>query len=233
MKPYYQDEWVTLYHGDCLTITDWLAADVLVTDPPYGIAFASHGTNVAAYAGEVTRSLNADREMTREDTKVRDAACALWGYDKPALIFGHWRSPKPHRTQNRLVWAKECPTSGGAGPWRPSDEEIYLTGWKTRKHRRPGEQPGRTVIEYRNPHFGQTDANGRLHPSIKPVGLLIYLIEFCQPGIIADPFAGSGSTLVAAKALGRKAIGVELEERYCEIAARRLAQDVLDFGEPA
>lgn len=69
------------------------------------------------------------------------------------------------------------------------------------------------------------------YPTPKPVALMEMLIEKCPPGTIADPFAGSGSTLIAAKMLGRKAIGVEIEERYAEIAARRLLQDGLPFGE--
>ena len=81
----------------------------------------------------------------------------------------------------------------------------------------------------------QLASEGKVHPTQKPLGLMRFCIAVAGDKVVTvlDPFAGSGSTLVAARNLGRKAIGVELEERYCEIAANRLRQDVLDFGDPA
>lgn len=220
-EPYYSDGLVTLYHGDCREITAWLDADVLVTDPPYGIQHSAHGDNAPAIAGEARTGRSSLRVLTAEHVDVRDAALQLWG-DRPALVFGHWRAPRPARTMMRLIWDKRVIGMGGVGVWRPADEEIYLLAWP---NPRGGSSSDSSVIRC-NANRG---AEREDHPTPKPVGLMEHLIERTPAGVVADPFTGSGSTLVAAKQLGRRAIGVELEERYCEIAARRLAQDTL-FG---
>lgn len=212
--PFYSDDSVTLYHGDCREVTDWLAADVLVTDPPYGIGW-SISTNKAAKSKAHAGIAN------DADTQARDAVIHLWG-DRPALVFGTWAEQMTEPKQT-LVWRKPVDSGvvGSTTGYRRDTELVFLIGaWPVRN------SAWSSVIE--------TDTGkGRYlngHPHAKPDHLMQTLISRCPPGVISDPFAGSGSTLVAAKNLGRKAIGVELEERYCEIAARRLAQDVLDFG---
>jgi site-specific DNA-methyltransferase (adenine-specific) len=128
-----------------------------------------------------------------------------------------------------LVWDKTDGTGSGMGDLNAafgnSHEEIYLFGSWPRGERARRSSVIRTAS-------GLRSLSGEVgHPTPKPVGLMCLLIYAAPPGTIADPFAGRGSTLVAAKQLGRRAIGVELDERYCEIAANRLTQDVLDFGE--
>lgn len=215
--PYYTDELVTLYHGNCIDITAWRAADILVTDPPYGIAFQS-GSRKGPKLPKITGDHN---------TLIRDAMLALWGHDRPALVFGHWSAPPPATERMRLIWWKE-----GAGPgmgdltmpWGTSHEDIHLlgTGWNREATGVPREGSVIATHESRSAHAERTR-----HPTSKPVGLMEHLITRCPPGAIADPFAGSGATLLAARNLGRHAIGIELDEAYCETIATRLAQHVL------
>lgn len=209
VQHYYQDEYVTLYHGDCLELADvWVGADVLVTDPPYGMAYQS---------GRVPTRI--DRPIAGDhDTKLRDQALELWG-DRPAIAFGKWNQPRPAATRQRLIWSKAPDPGMGdlSSPWGSSDEEIYVLGKGFTGKRGPN------VLTYPKPPV----SNRPDHPTPKPVPLMEHLIQRCPPGVIADPFAGSGSTLRAAKNLGRRAVGMELEEKYCEIIANRLAQEVL------
>lgn len=214
MKPYYQDDYVTLYHGDCLELADrWSTADVLVSDVPYGIDYQS-----GSRRDTLAKSIAGDK-----DTLARDTALEIWG-EKPALIFGTWRIPRPTATRQLLIWDTKGALGMGAMdlPWKPAHQEIYVLG--------KGFSGKRTTDVLTHAPVQSMSRNGREHPHQKPLPLMNDLIAKCPAGAVADPFAGSGSTLVAAKALGRKAIGVELEERYCEIIAKRCAQEVLDFN---
>lgn len=222
--PYYDDGQVRLYLGDCREVTEWLAADVLVTDPPYGIRAESKKGN---YAGAGTQRRNAAPIMGDDSTDVRDAAIVLWG-SGPRIVFGSWRMTRPEPVDHRLIWHKKGSVFGIVkASFISQDEEIYVTG--------PGfvrtSPPMRSVIVTSEVRHGANGEAAKIgHPTPKPIALMEQLIERCPPGVIADPFAGSGSTLVAARNLGRKAIGVELKEQYAETIAKRLAQDCLDLG---
>lgn len=212
VEPYYQDDLVTLYHGDCREVTQWLLADVLVTDPPYGMDLRS------GRKGE-----HGDLAITGDqDLALRDGVIERWG-GRPALVFGRWSLPAPANSKAMLVWDKGEHTGMGdlSLPWKPDYEVIFVRG-KGFTGRR-----GSSILRHLAP--SPAKSQGRLHPTEKPLSVLTTLLAKCPSGVIADPFAGSGSTLVAAKLLGRSSIGVEIEERYCEIAARRLAQDALPF----
>jgi hypothetical protein len=220
VKPYYSDDKVTLYHGDCREITEWLAADVLVTDPPYGRGWrqgalkASGSDGHQGIAGDCT-------------TETRDAALALWG-PRLALVFGDLMLAPPEGTKQVLVYRKppNAGTRGATGGRRRDLEAVYMLGpWPT------GLGGETSIIPTSEPSQGNPSSpQGRFgHPHAKPQDTMGHLIGMTA-GVVADPFAGSGSTLVAAKALGRRSIGVELDEAYCEIAAKRLAQGAFDFG---
>jgi DNA modification methylase len=177
--PFYQDDLVTLWHADCLEQTEWLTADVLITDPPYGMSYESNFNRIKG-------TQKVGRPVAGDDTPdIRDRALVAWG-NKPALVFGRWNVARPFATRHRLIWDKGLGPGMGdlSMPWGNGEEEIYVLG------------KGFAGIR----------------------------------GTIADPFAGSGATLLAARNLGRQVIGVELEEKYCELIAKRLCQQAFDLG---
>lgn len=231
MNPYYQDDKVTLYHGDCLEVDAWLAADVLVTDPPYGISWSANPNWTNAHgSGGHRPSGNALRIANDSDASARDTALARWGSAKRAVVFGDVLKHRPQAAVHLLIYAKPVDAGilGARAGHRKDLEGIYLLGpWDVAVGGKSSIlTTGGRVAGPR----GMALRSG--HPHAKPVDLMEQLVGLA-PGAIADPFAGSGTTLVAARNLGRRAIGVEIEERYCELIARRLDQMTFDFGEPA
>jgi site-specific DNA-methyltransferase (adenine-specific) len=224
MSPYYADDHVTLYHARWEDVPpDLLRADVLVTDPPYGIGWSLHA------AGRKTKMRGARPHPGIEgdqDTVSRDSFLDAWA-DRPGVVFGSWRAPFPARLKQVLVFHKSPDTGlvGSTTGYRNDWELIFLTGaWPRRDAAWSGVLRSSLGM---NATGGIQDIG---HPHAKPLDVMVPLVDRCPPGTILDPFAGSGSTLVAAKSLNRKAIGVECVEAYCEVAANRLRQEVLGLS---
>lgn len=214
MTPYYQDDLVTIYHGDCREVLPLVAggASVVVTDPPYGMRY-QHGFRKGGIAyGNDGVSIVGDHEPF-------DPAHLL-ALGLPTVLFGanHYADRLP-ASRGWLVWDKR----DGDGPTDQSDAELAWTNVLSvvrafSARWRGAMREGREQIE------------GRVHVNQKPVALMAWVLGFVPEGTVLDPYCGSGSTLVAAKDMGRRAIGIEIEERYCEIAARRCSQEVLGLS---
>lgn len=214
MKPYYEEDGITIYHGDCRQILPQLeVAEVIITDPvwpncPEGLLI-----------GADCPCLLFMEFWTAIKTPIR--AVFVMRHDSDPRMLNPVDLPYARSVQLPYV------IPGYIGRWLGGDETAYCFGSPI-----PSRE-GQKVIPGRAPAVqpGGRKANG--HPCSRAIEHFEFLVRWwSEPHeTIIDPFAGSGTTLRAAKDLGRKAIGIEIEEKYCEIAARRLAQKVLSFPE--
>ena len=207
VRPYYQDDSCTIWHGDCRTVAPLVGlVDLVLTDPQYGIG-ASAGT------GKYGRLKWAETDSGwDQQPPPRWLLEMLLEYAPRVIVWGmnYFQLPP---TRNYFVWDK-----GEGFKGRDFAEcELAWCSWDA------------NAKVYKRDPLASGDYRGKEHPTQKPTELMRWCIQQAGEGIgnILDPFMGSGTTLRAAKDLGRKAIGIEIEERYCEIAARRLQQEVL------
>ena len=206
--PYYEDAAVAIYHGDARDVLPILEhADAIVTDPPYGIGFVYDGYEDTSEAWEQLMNEIVPVMRAQADFVVMPS-CAI-------KRMGWWYANHP--PDWLISWYKGSP--GHAAQIGFNDWEPHLTWGK----------PPKPIHDYFATSCGFED-NG--HPCPKPLDWATWLVLRCCEfgGLIIDPFCGSGTTLRAAKNLGRRAIGIERNERYCEVAARRMGQEVLDLG---
>ena len=211
MKPYYDESGITIYHADCREVLPALSeqgARLGFADPPYGVGF-KYGDSYqdigdGAYLSMILTAFGELRHAA-STVCVTPGMRFAYAYPQPKWILAWF---KPGSTRQSGI--------GGFNTWEP----ILLYGENKRMY-----QDALRLPDAANHASGPAAE----HPCPKPLRLLTWLIEgLTDPGdLVIDPFAGSGTTLRAAKDLGRKAIGIEIEERYCEIAVKRLAQEVL------
>lgn len=233
MKPYYEQDGIIIFHGDCREALPTVTADVAITDPPYGVGLVTKTSDYRQGdqfdAGESLKASTLYRDDPDHVRALIHAAVPLLlSRVKRALVFCGtrmmWAYPEPTAvgcvfTPNgagRSSWGFQCMHPilfYGKDPWLAEGKGLRPNSFRT-------EQPNLERFD---------------HPCPKPYKWMRWAItraSTTESDVILDPFMGSGTTLRAAKDMGHKAIGIEIEERYCEIAAKRLSQGALDlFGE--
>lgn len=269
MTPYYDEDGITIYHGDCREVLPILRYDGLVTSPPYAEQRAGlyDGIPEAEYPSFTVDWMTAaavglapggsalinirehirDGEMSnyvhRTRLAVRDAGwieCDELIWVKPdGPPLGHPR--RPRRSWERILWFSQDrqPTCYPKANGQRSDRLGFKISSKASAGWIAGESDGLTSGDARSVDYCTVSVGDRPsnidHPAVYPEKVAAWMMRTitADGDTVCDPFMGSGSSLVAAKYGGRRAIGIEVEERYCEIAAKRLAQGVLNFGDPA
>lgn len=222
MTPYYEDAHATIYHGDCRDLLPSVVpgdVGLLLTDPPYGIALDTDNTK---YGESGIRARQIAHKPIAGDDAPFDPSHLL-AFPR-VVLFGanYYRSHLPAEVGGWLLWDKVC----------RNDAKRY-EGWSDGELAWSNVFRGVKVFRHAWNGFGRASENSfHVHPAQKPVALMRWIIErWTKPNdLVLDPYMGSGPVARACVDTGRRYIGVELDEGYCEVAAKRLAQGALDFG---
>lgn len=206
MKPYYEKGGITIYHVDCREVLPMLSFDAVATDPPYGIKACNRSDGGVGSISSGSKFYGRQAwDYEKADQSVIDSLIS-----KPCVIWGGNYYPLPP-TSCWLIWDKmqrDFTFADAEMAWTNLDKAVRIYPYSR----------------------GQLTNEGKVHPTQKPLPLMKWSIELMklnEGAVIIDPFMGSGTTLRAAKDMGHSAIGIEANEAYCEIAANRLAQEVL------
>ena len=248
VKPYYEQDGITIYHGDCFDILhDLSAIDAVVTDPPYSSGGAFRGDRAqqtgTKYVHSGTQAYRPDFAGDNRDQRAFAVWCAMW-------MNAARQASRPGAVMASFIDWRQLPTltdavQAGGWTWR-----NLATWWKpgVRMQRGSFSLSAEYVVYATNgPSMSDFDGavqnvfkcsalsgDDKTHIAEKPADVMRWILSVVAPSsTVLDPFMGSGTTLRAALDLGHRAVGIEVDERYCEIAAKRLAQGVFDLRPPA
>lgn len=220
MKPYYSEGGIEIFHGDCREVLLTLpAVDCVITDPPYKMTASGGGMGAKrAYLAAIDGRLDEGFDLS-----------LLAPFDNWFVFCGKEQLPEMlsavgGKRWMLLTWNKTNPTPLTNNNYLPDTEYIFHCF-----------TPGRLFGSYRDKSrfiVHPVEKSAFDHPTVKPLAVMEKCVRLGTKAgdLVLDPFCGTGTTLEAAKLLGRRAIGIEREERFCEMAASRLSQGVLAFG---